>query len=134
MSTHKSSSIASSEIITTLKPALASINTARGYMGNPSRSKFYADVLPHLETIKFGDTDKRRWVIVASMDRLIDARRTTSGSDEQIQSALDPDTSARGAARPDFDQRGADRSATERGSTQSERSRITRNPPSTRTA
>jgi hypothetical protein len=68
----------SGEILTTLKPALASINTAREYMGGGSRAKFYADVLPKLETIKLADSDKRRWVIVASMDRLIEARRTAA--------------------------------------------------------
>jgi hypothetical protein len=78
MSTSKISSIWSQwsgEIVTTLKPALASINTAREYLGGGSRAKFYADVLPNLETIKLADSDKRRWVIVASMDRLIEARR-----------------------------------------------------------
>jgi len=59
------------EIVANLKPALASISNAREYMGGPSRAKFYADILPLLETIKFSDSDKRRWVVVASMDRLI---------------------------------------------------------------
>jgi hypothetical protein len=102
------------EIVMTLKPALASINNAREYMGNPSRSKFYADILPLLETIKFNENDKRRWVVVASMDRLIDARRTTFGSDEQIQSALDADTSSREAARPALDRQLTDQDSAER--------------------
>jgi len=41
-------------------------------MGGVSRAKFYADILPDLETIKLG---KRNLVVVASMDRLIEARK-----------------------------------------------------------
>lgn len=51
-----------------LKPALASINDARRYMGNPSRTKFYADILPLLESVYFG---RRHFVVVASIDKLI---------------------------------------------------------------
>jgi hypothetical protein len=51
-----------------LKPALASILEACKYMGQVSRSKFYADVLPLLETVHFGS---RHFVVIASMDRLI---------------------------------------------------------------
>ena len=55
-----------------LKPALASIKASCDYMGGVSRAKFYADVLPLLETLKLGS---RNFVVVASMDRLIEARR-----------------------------------------------------------
>ena len=55
-----------------LKPALASIERACEYMGGISRSKFYADILPLLETIKFGN---RNMIVVASMDRLIASRQ-----------------------------------------------------------
>jgi len=51
-----------------LKPALASILDALRYMGGPSRAKFYADILPQLETVHLG---RRHFVVVASMDRLI---------------------------------------------------------------
>jgi hypothetical protein len=51
-----------------LKPALASIPNACKYMGNVSRAKFYADVLPFLETVHIGS---RHFVVVESMDRLI---------------------------------------------------------------
>ena len=51
-----------------LKPALASIPSACKYLGNPSRAKFYADILPQLETVHIG---RRHFVLVASMDRLI---------------------------------------------------------------
>jgi hypothetical protein len=61
------------ESVPPLKPVLASINAARAYMGGPSRSKFYADILPLLETVKFGN---RNFVVVMSMDRLIEARRS----------------------------------------------------------
>jgi hypothetical protein len=53
-----------------LKPALASIPDACKYMGNVSRAKFYSDVLPLLETLHIGS---RHFVVVASMDRLIDS-------------------------------------------------------------
>jgi hypothetical protein len=52
-----------------LKPALASIPDACKYMGNVSRSKFYADLLPRLERVHVGS---RHFVVVASMDRLIE--------------------------------------------------------------
>jgi hypothetical protein len=56
-----------------LRPALASIQASCVYMGGVSRAKFYADILPQLETVKLG---KRNLVVVASMDRLIQASRT----------------------------------------------------------
>jgi hypothetical protein len=52
-----------------LKPALASIPDACKYLGDLSRAKFYADVLPQLETIHIGT---RHFVLVASIDRLIE--------------------------------------------------------------
>ena len=55
-------------ILFRLKPALASIPNARAYMGDLSRAKFYADILPQLETVHLG---RRHFVVVASMDRLI---------------------------------------------------------------
>jgi len=55
-----------------LKPALASIKTSCEYMGGVSRSKFYSDVLPKLETVKLGG---RNFVVIASMDKLIEANR-----------------------------------------------------------
>jgi len=59
-----------------LKPALASIMDACAYMGGVSRAKFYADILPKLETVKLG---RRNFVVVASMDRLIEANRRCAG-------------------------------------------------------
>jgi hypothetical protein len=56
-----------------LRPALASIQASCVYMGGVSRAKFYADILPQLETVKLG---KRNLVVVASMDRLIETGRT----------------------------------------------------------
>ena len=53
-----------------LKPALASIKASCEYMGGVSRAKFYADILPKLETVKLGS---RNFVVVSSMDRLIRA-------------------------------------------------------------
>jgi len=59
-----------------LKPALASIMDACSYMGGISRAKFYADILPTLETVKLG---RRNFVVVASMDALIEASRRPAG-------------------------------------------------------
>jgi hypothetical protein len=56
-----------------LKPALASITNALSYMGEPSRAKFYADILPQLDTVHFG---RRHFVVVASMDRLIESLKS----------------------------------------------------------
>ena len=50
------------------RPALLSIPAACRYMGDVSRAKFYADVLPQLQTLHIGS---RHFVVVASMDRLI---------------------------------------------------------------
>ena len=66
------------EPVALLKPALASIKAACDYMGGVSRAKFYADLLPLLETVKFGT---RNLVVVASMDRLI-AAKCSSGARE----------------------------------------------------
>jgi hypothetical protein len=54
-----------------LKPALASIRDACQYLGGVSRAKFYADILPELQTVHLG---ARHFVVVASMDRLIATR------------------------------------------------------------
>ena len=62
-----------------LRPALASIPDACKYLGDVSRAKFYADVLPLLETVHIGS---RHFVVVASMDRLI-ASSTVQGTDRQ---------------------------------------------------
>jgi hypothetical protein len=61
------------EPVAALKPALTSITAACDYMGGVSRAKFYADVLPLLETVKLGT---RNFVVVESMDRLIAAKRS----------------------------------------------------------
>jgi len=50
------------------RPALASISNSCDYMGGISRAKFYAELLPQLETVHIGS---RHFVVVASMDRLI---------------------------------------------------------------
>jgi hypothetical protein len=49
---------------------------ACSYMGGISRAKFYADILPTLETVKLG---RRNFVVVASMDALIEASRRPAG-------------------------------------------------------
>lgn len=59
------------ETVRPLKPALASIRASCEYLGGVSRSKFYADILPLLETVQLGN---RNLVVVASMDQLIASR------------------------------------------------------------
>jgi hypothetical protein len=58
--------------IAPLRPALASIPEACRYLGDPSRAKFYADILPKLDVVKLG---ARTMVTVESLDRLIAANR-----------------------------------------------------------
>jgi hypothetical protein len=59
-----------------LRPALVSIPAACQYLGGISRSKFYADILPLLETVKI---DNRHLVVVAALDAFIAARRQRAG-------------------------------------------------------
>jgi hypothetical protein len=54
-----------------IKPALMSISDSCRYLGI-GRSTFYSDILPLLETVRFGS---RNLVVVSSMDDLIAARR-----------------------------------------------------------
>jgi hypothetical protein len=58
--------------VISLRRALADIPGAIEYLGGPSRSKFYADLLPRLDVVRFG---KRTFVTVESLDRLIAANR-----------------------------------------------------------
>jgi hypothetical protein len=60
-----------------LKPALISIRDACLYMGGMSRSKFYSDVLPLLDTLKIG---KRHFITTDSIDRLIAANQRSAQS------------------------------------------------------
>jgi hypothetical protein len=58
--------------VTSLRPALADIPGAIEYLGGPSRSKFYADLLPRLDVVRFGN---RTFVTLESLDRLIATNR-----------------------------------------------------------
>jgi hypothetical protein len=63
-------------MVNKLRPALADISGAIDYLGGPSRSKFYADLLPLLDVVRFGG---RTFVTVESLDRLIASNlRTTA--------------------------------------------------------
>ena len=64
--------------VATLRPALASIPEACRYLGDPSRAKFYADILPRLDVVKLG---ARTMVTVESLDRLIVANRRRAHCD-----------------------------------------------------
>jgi len=63
--------------------ALLSYADARYYLGDPSPSKFFADLLPELDVVRFG---RRSFVTRDSLDRLIERHR--------VQSAVQP-TAAR---------------------------------------
>jgi hypothetical protein len=63
--------------VPSLRPALASIPEACRYLGDPSRAKFYADILPLLDVVKLG---ARTMVTVESLDRLIAANRRAAAA------------------------------------------------------
>jgi hypothetical protein len=69
-----------------LKPRLASIPAAIKYMGDPSRSKFYADILPRLQSVHIG---RRHFVVVDSMDALIDNLKEASAGNEDTSIATE---------------------------------------------
>jgi hypothetical protein len=80
-----------------LRPMLASITGACEYAGNISRSQFYADVLPWVQTVKFG---RRRMVVLKSLDDLIAKRAAEEfarmqASAQRAAGALVPATDAR---------------------------------------
>jgi hypothetical protein len=58
--------------VDSFRPALTDIPGACAYLGNIGRSKFYSDLLPQLDIVKFG---ARTLVTVESLDRLIAANR-----------------------------------------------------------
>jgi hypothetical protein len=58
--------------VASLRPALASIPVACQYLGDPSRAKFYADILPKLDVVKLG---ARTFVTIDSLDRLIETNK-----------------------------------------------------------
>ena len=55
-----------------VRPALASIPNACRYLGDLSRSKFYADILPRLDVVKLGN---RTFATLESLDRVVAANR-----------------------------------------------------------
>jgi hypothetical protein len=57
-----------------VKPAsaLLSYRDARLYLGGPSASKFFADLLPELDVVRFG---RRSFVTRESLDQLIERHR-----------------------------------------------------------
>jgi hypothetical protein len=52
--------------------ALLSYPVARRYLGDPSASKFFADLLPELDVVRFG---RRSFVTRESVNRLIERHR-----------------------------------------------------------
>jgi hypothetical protein len=79
-----------------LKPAFASIPAAIAYLGGPSRSKFYADILPRLQTVNWGT---RKFVVVSSMDQLI-VEETREGAESLRQQNEPGDDSYAGFDKP----------------------------------
>jgi hypothetical protein len=70
-----------------LKPALASIPGACKYRGDVSRAKFYADILPLLDTVHLGS---RHFVVVASIDRLIAKLKDAPGDKPALRGGRPP--------------------------------------------
>ncbi len=67
-------------VLVALAPALVSIAVACEYLGDISRAKFYADVLPSLEVVKLGN---RTLILVASLDRFIAAMQKQDASERR---------------------------------------------------
>jgi hypothetical protein len=63
--------------VDSFRPALTDIPGACAYLGNIGRSKFYSDLLPQLDIVKFG---ARTLVTVESLDRLIAANRNINST------------------------------------------------------
>jgi hypothetical protein len=76
------------------QPALASIPAALRYLGSPSRSKFYADLLPQLEVVRFGS---RTFVTYKSLDSLIARHRQSTPSASVVATPRDCGDSAIGS-------------------------------------
>jgi len=76
-----------------LRPALASIPDACRYLGGISRAALYKDYIAQLETVHLGT---RCFVVVASMDRLIEARKSRSAPNAD-QPATEPQPAFRAA-------------------------------------
>ena len=55
-----------------VRPALTDIPGACAYLGSVGRSKFYRDLLPQLDVVRFG---ARTFVTIESLDKLIAANR-----------------------------------------------------------
>jgi hypothetical protein len=81
-----------------LKPALVSIADACRYLGDISRAKLYADLLPHLDTVHIGS---RHFVVVKSMDRLIATLKNAAADKPSRRDRLRKDQTAAVTASPD---------------------------------
>lgn len=64
--------------------ALLSYPDARHYLGDPSASKFFADLLPELDVVRFG---RRSFVTRDSLDRLIERHRVKSAAKQAAMGA-----------------------------------------------
>jgi hypothetical protein len=62
--------------------ALLSYPDARHYLGDLSASKFFADLLPELDVVRFG---RRSFVTRDSLDRLIERHRVKSAAEQPIK-------------------------------------------------
>jgi hypothetical protein len=79
-----------------LRPALASIRAACSYLGEPSRAKFYADILPHLDIVKFG---ARTFVTIGSLDRVIAANMRPAAELSGVGGGGEPNAAANSMSR-----------------------------------
>jgi hypothetical protein len=64
-----------------LQPALTDIPGALAYLGDVGRSKFYRDLLPQLDVVRFG---ARTFITIKSLDKLIRVHRQVATEAEQL--------------------------------------------------
>ena len=83
--------------IASLRPALSDIPGAIEYLGGPSCSKFYADLLPQLDVVRFGT---RTFVTIESLDRIIAANTRPAIERSSKQAEESPNAAADSMDRP----------------------------------
>jgi hypothetical protein len=89
-----------------LRPALTDIPGACAYLGKIGRSKFYSDLLPELDVVRFGT---RTFITLESLDRLIAANcQLAIGADEISSERSSPERECQPGGRDGPVYRGTD--------------------------
>lgn len=81
-----------------LRPAIVAISASCRYLGDVSRAKFYADILPQLDVVKFG---ARTFVTIESLDRVIAANTRHTMERSSTQADDSPGAAANSTGRSD---------------------------------